>query len=387
MNIHPDTTLLTQCAVYKMYPEHASKYIARYMDNYYPDYLNLPVGKTNFLYIVPLLYPFVIEMPEDFCLFIPDDIISQVYKGEGKILIDYSDEWYNLYVMNELRAKHDWATNSLSQILSTIKKYNLSRDQVIVLNSNKHFHEVEHEHFQGATVIKYEGVHLPRVDSDYLVENIKRYKHREHRSHRLLTTMGHCRYHKLAIAKHVYNNDYLKNNYMSLYMDIPEPQSEMEKTLPWILDTDTDILLTDDNQKVLIKPGLYKFALNSYVEFCVGTSMMDNALSSFSNQPCDKIYLSILKQKPFIHCGTKDSLKHLKDTGYKTFSELWDESYDDENETERLNKLLKLYDQFNRCSDNEIAEICYKAIPIIEHNFNQYIENFHNKINLRYFKI
>lgn len=90
----------------------------------------------------------------------------------------------------------------------------------------------------------------------------------------------------------------------------------------------------------------------------------------------EKIFQAILYQKPFILVGPPKSLEYLKSFGFKTFSEFWDESYDnEENHEERLLKIFKVIDYILSKDINELREIYKQMLPIIEHNL-EVLKNF-----------
>jgi hypothetical protein len=84
----------------------------------------------------------------------------------------------------------------------------------------------------------------------------------------------------------------------------------------------------------------------------------------------EKTLQAIFFKKPFILVAPPKTLEYLHTLGFKTFSEFWDESYDDEHDHEvRLVKILKLIDMINDKSIDELREIYEKMKEIIEHNF------------------
>jgi|LakMenEpi03Aug12_release.lakeMendotaPanAssembly.Ray.scaffolds.fasta_scaffold222449_2 hypothetical protein len=79
----------------------------------------------------------------------------------------------------------------------------------------------------------------------------------------------------------------------------------------------------------------------------------------------EKILKPILNYQPFIVFAGYGYLKHLKTYGFKTFSDFWDESYDDiENSQERFFTLLQLVRKLNEKSIIELNEL-YKNLKDI----------------------
>jgi hypothetical protein len=69
--------------------------------------------------------------------------------------------------------------------------------------------------------------------------------------------------------------------------------------------------------------------------------------------------------------GLPYTLKLLKQVGFKTFSDFWDESYDQEmNNEHRLLKILNLIDYIDTFTLSELTELKKQMVPVLEHNYN-----------------
>jgi hypothetical protein len=86
----------------------------------------------------------------------------------------------------------------------------------------------------------------------------------------------------------------------------------------------------------------------------------------------EKTFKPIAMGMPFIIVGTQGSLKYLRSYGFKTFGDLWDESYDDEpDDSKRIEKIahtLKLLDDLGEYRQ----AIFDSAQEIIQHNWNHF---------------
>jgi len=84
----------------------------------------------------------------------------------------------------------------------------------------------------------------------------------------------------------------------------------------------------------------------------------------------EKTMKPILFKQPFIILGSRFSLKNLKDMGFKTFSNIWDESYDlEENPMIRMEMVLNVCKYIASMPEKELIKISKKARPIVEYNF------------------
>lgn len=83
----------------------------------------------------------------------------------------------------------------------------------------------------------------------------------------------------------------------------------------------------------------------------------------------EKVQQPMWYRKPFILMAPPGTLKYLHEHGYKTFSDFWDESYDDCTDHEK--RLYKIFDIIKYIESKTIAELrdMYKDMrPILDHN-------------------
>jgi len=83
----------------------------------------------------------------------------------------------------------------------------------------------------------------------------------------------------------------------------------------------------------------------------------------------EKVFKPMVMSQPFVLFAPPGSLQYLKDYGFKTFDNCWDESYDCETDSvKRMEQLLSLMDHIAGLSQQKFQEIYQRALPIIEHN-------------------
>jgi len=84
----------------------------------------------------------------------------------------------------------------------------------------------------------------------------------------------------------------------------------------------------------------------------------------------EKIFRPIANRHPFIMVGPAYTLQRLKVLGYKTFSEFWDEEYDNiEDPAQRLIKIAELCSEINSFSPEAKRRLFYKCMQITDHNY------------------
>jgi len=73
---------------------------------------------------------------------------------------------------------------------------------------------------------------------------------------------------------------------------------------------------------------------------------------------------------PFIIVGATGSIKKLKDIGYKTFDEFWDESYDNCNTyKERIERIIEILLSLKSKNFEELISMREQMKEITDYNF------------------
>jgi len=86
----------------------------------------------------------------------------------------------------------------------------------------------------------------------------------------------------------------------------------------------------------------------------------------------EKTFKPIAMGMPFIIVGTQGSLRYLRSYGFKTFGDLWDESYDDEpDDSKRIEKIAQVLKQLDGLEEHR-QDIFESAQEIVEHNWNHF---------------
>jgi hypothetical protein len=97
----------------------------------------------------------------------------------------------------------------------------------------------------------------------------------------------------------------------------------------------------------------------------------------------EKIWKPIYVGHPFLIYGNPETLKKLRELGFRTFSRWWDESYDEEyDEKERMYKIIDILNYLNTLSKEELIEIREQMTETVEWNQHLYREMVTEKYNL-----
>lgn len=87
----------------------------------------------------------------------------------------------------------------------------------------------------------------------------------------------------------------------------------------------------------------------------------------------EKTLIPLNQYKPFIMLGGPYYLKYLKKLGFKTFSEFWNEDYDEIVDNElRMDAVIEVIKIINKKSISELQMIQHKMKPILTHNKKQF---------------
>jgi hypothetical protein len=148
---------------------------------------------------------------------------------------------------------------------------------------------------------------------------------------------------------------------------------ECESLLPLVLDN------TDFNNypmETTLTP-VEKFYKNSLINIINETYFFNNIIHI-----TEKTYKPIAFLQPFILLGAAGSLQHIRNMGFKTFDNFWDESYDTEiDDITRFNKIINIVEQISNWSDEEKIKFSYSVKEILEYNLNQLNTMSNNEID------
>jgi hypothetical protein len=86
----------------------------------------------------------------------------------------------------------------------------------------------------------------------------------------------------------------------------------------------------------------------------------------------EKSFKPIKEKHPFIVVGVPGALKAMREMGFKTFSEFWDETYDETECNEvRMQQISYQTELIGKWTPEQILDFRRKVKPILDHNYNQ----------------
>jgi len=126
-----------------------------------------------------------------------------------------------------------------------------------------------------------------------------------------------------------------------------------------------DELSSDERNNYAVTPiELYE---DSYFNIVLETFIdVDSSEGQFITE---KTLKPILHCQPFICVAEHQHLKHLRELGYATFGHIWDESYDEiEDTNERFRAVMKLSEELARMPLDKLHDMYLEAEPTLLHN-------------------
>lgn len=179
----------------------------------------------------------------------------------------------------------------------------------------------------------------------------------------------------ISWGKSDFSNDTWESKWPELlryYKDNPNitqilKRNESIKDLSYMY-LDTEDLVTNRAEQTNSTDSYY---LNSYFSLVNETTY--HTKPGYHGVPflSEKIFKCIAMKHPFVMATAPNSLKYLKELGYKTFSGLIDENYDHvEDDGLRAIKIVNEVNRLCNLSENELKEFLIESRKICDYNYN-----------------
>jgi hypothetical protein len=86
----------------------------------------------------------------------------------------------------------------------------------------------------------------------------------------------------------------------------------------------------------------------------------------------EKTFKPIALGMPFVVVGTRGSLEYLRSYGFRTFGNIWDESYDSAEDDVRITCIAELLKSLDALSTQAKQDLFDAAQEVIQHNWNHF---------------
>jgi hypothetical protein len=291
---------------------------------------------------------------------IPKDIINFILNNDVKLLAVSIADPTNIHTYNKVKRKLENILTNKFYILDSNTSFtdcftiDYFIEEAVSENTKKNTFDVMND--------------LGYISEDIDIQELDNFRYKKF----LCFNRSTDRVHRAALLHEYLTNDY-SDSYFSFLTkltnlhDIPTTGTISNnlyfynKKLPIELDTQNTTNKTSFGVSSTFKKELF---LNSCVHIVTETSFQNNELFL-----SEKGLKPIIMYQPFIVFGPSGYLKRLKIYGFKTFSDFWDESYDDiEDHRKRLDLLIKLVNELNKKSIEELNELYKKTKDICIYN-------------------
>lgn len=153
------------------------------------------------------------------------------------------------------------------------------------------------------------------------------------------------------------------NNVSYLFPDIAQDTVDrFADKLPLVIDGETNI-----NQMCEDRGNSSRtYYQNSLVSIITETNFTQSEVTL-----TEKSYKPIKEKHPFIIVGAPGAIKGMRDAGFQTFTEFWDESYDEISDpSQRMNAIMQVIDDISKWDHDKIIDFRRRVKPILDYNFN-----------------
>lgn len=120
---------------------------------------------------------------------------------------------------------------------------------------------------------------------------------------------------------------------------------------------------------------LTKFYKSIFVDLVV-----ESHVKGTTFYPTEKTIRPMMLKKPFIIFSSKDFLVYLRQMGFRTFADFWDEDYDGYEQGDRLKKTYQLIDKIAAMSLSQLQTMYWDMQYTLDHNYNLLMEKKFNRL-------
>lgn len=318
---------------------------------------------------------------------IPWHLIYLVRNSNGYLLIDHSVEAF--MSDGELEAMHGYFQGIHGIPLNKVIYLTGTINAGEIYESYCERNRISKEPHDRLKVISYassqqvfssyleQGAEEPQYNSDYLPKKLFLMWNRRYRRHRIelalslekynLVDRSYVSFHHVNLEnpaqdfKKSLNDDYLIHE---SGLGITERVIENFKNkLPLVIDGETNINKMCEDFDNAARP----YYQNSLISIVTETNwdLPEMTLTEKSFKPAKE-------KHPFIIVGVKGVMKAMRNLGFKTFSDFWDESYDNiDCPQQRMIAIAEVCRQIGEWSPKKIKEFKKSVKPTVDHNWQQ----------------
>lgn len=114
----------------------------------------------------------------------------------------------------------------------------------------------------------------------------------------------------------------------------------------------------------------YKDSLTRYYQDILIDLVVESHVAGKTFFPTEKTFRAMWLKKPFIIFASKDYLCYLRQMGFRTFHDFWDEEYDGYEGRDRLRLILELIDKIAGMDKGTLEDMYLSMQYTLDHNYN-----------------
>lgn len=197
---------------------------------------------------------------------------------------------------------------------------------------------------------------------------------------------------RLGIVSHLHKNysdkSLIKVRFDTQNQDLRK-RFELQKLYEWSADSLFDVVdflanidqYTSEYHAYNYSTWQYDYSnnLNHLYKNIFVDLVVEAHLQGDSFYPTEKIVRAILCRKPFIVMAPVNYLAYIQQMGFKTFSDLWDESYDKLGSKNRYFAIIRLIDYLSSLTPDELNNLNNRAKEIVEYNYQLVINHSYKR--------
>lgn len=334
-------------------------------------------------------FPFFIREPftmetMDFCSLIDADHLKLLKEEKLVPIIFMISEAWPIFERGPIRSTY-------SKVISQFEKHGIKEQNIVWLVCVKDFIP---------DWVKAKFIHF-----DYFLEEQKKMKMpwlELKQINKVFISMGRGvkRHHRYGMTYSLYKNDLLKHGKVSCaeYDDFKYMNGGVLTTNQYLASLDCWDGDSCDNFIKSLPYDIDKPNNDKVLTHANGqdeTFLLEDVFVNLVNEThqidhltfvTEKTYRCINLCRPFLINGDNGTLAYLKEMGFKTFSDFWDESYDDMGTTDfdKISKLTKILKNLCAKPKEELLAMFKEMTPILEHN-HKHLMDFKqwHKLNIK----
>jgi hypothetical protein len=190
---------------------------------------------------------------------------------------------------------------------------------------------------------------------------------------------------RLALAGHLFNR-YNHQSLIHFSTDIDDYKFEFDKLLAYDPNSMPDAsnliqylpLLQSSNDRYSPQEYDFRDKLTDLYQHILIDVVGETFVLGETFFPTEKTTRPMMLKKPFMVFASRDYLAYLRQMGFQTFHDFWDEDYDGFETRDRLLRMYQVIQYIASRSQDELADMYQQMQPILEHNYDLLMSQRYN---------